>query len=541
MTYPFRQFSKTILDQELLLFQPRKSDDIAVALIYPNCYEVGINNLGFQTVFRMLNQLPGLYAERAFLYPPPFTPVARTLESNRSLSDFDCLAFSVAFELDLLHLVRILQQTGIPVLAQDRSSGNYPLIAAGGMVMFMNPMPAAPFLDVIFIGEAEGLLENFTAVLVQARRDRWTRTEILQKLAVIKGLYVPAHHDPTRFESIERNYRLDMNGIPNSSAVIARTGTFKNMYLIEAGRGCPRGCRFCAAGYVYRPYRVNTLRQIENSVNPQYWKNRPVGVVGSAVSDYKELPALLEWIIEQQGKLGISSFRIDELNSKNINLFERGGLRSIAVAPEAGSERMRRVIHKPVSEQDIVQGARLLARSRIQNLKLYFMLGLPFEQEQDLQALVDLAGTINEIYNEKGSTGSVKISCNAFVPKAFTPFQWSRMEEEEEIDRKRNYLRRQFKKFNKVRFSPAKSTREDILQGILSRGDQRLAGLMQLLAQDMNNWKKQAAEIGFEYKSFLHRDWNYQDRLPWDLIKGPVPKEYLWKEWQRARAEAGSS
>jgi radical SAM superfamily enzyme YgiQ (UPF0313 family) len=540
MSYPFRQFTKTILDQELLLFHPRKSGDIAVALIYPNCYELGINNLGFQTVFRLLNQSPGIYAERAFIYPPPFTAVARTLESNRLLSDFDCLAFSVAFELDLLYLVRILQQSRMPVLACDRSSAEYPLVIAGGMVMFMNPMPAAPFLDVIFVGEAEGLLENFTAVLVQARRDHWTRAEILRKLAGIRGLYIPAHHDPTRFESIERTYRPAMNGIPNTSAVLTKAGIFKDMYLIEAGRGCPRGCRFCAAGYVYRPYRVNTLRQIENTVDPHYWKNRPVGVVGSAVSDYKELPALLDLIVKQQGKLGISSFRIDELNSANIGLFERGGLRSITVAPEAGSERMRRVIHKPVSEQEILQGARLVARSRIQNLKLYFMLGLPFEQEQDLQALIDLAGTINEIYNEKGSTGSVKISCNAFVPKAFTPFQWSRMEEEEEIDRKRNYLRRQFKKFNKVRFSPAKSTREDILQGILSRGDERLAGLMKLLGQDMHNWKKQAAELGFEYSSFLHRDWNYQDHLPWDLIKGPVPKEYLWREWQRAREESGS-
>ncbi len=487
MTYPFRQFSKAILDQELLLFHPKKSDDTAIALVYPNCYELGIGNLGFQTVFRLLNQLPGIYSERAFLYPPPFTKVACTLESNRLISDFDCIAFSVAFELDLLHLVRILQQTGIPLLARDRSSGDHPLVVAGGMVMFMNPMPAAPFLDVIFIGEAEGLLENFTTILLRARRDRWSRAEILQKLAGVKGLYVPVHHDPTRFESIERNYRPAMNSIPNSSAVLSRAGAFRDMYLIEVGRGCPRGCRFCAAGYVYRPYRVNTLRQIENSVDTQLWKNRPVGVVGSAVSDYKELPALLDWIVKQQGKLGISSFRIDELNSANIELFERGGLRSITVAPEAGSERMRRVIHKPVSEHEIVQGARLVARSKIQNLKLYFMLGLPFEQQQDLEALVDLVGTINEIYNEKGSTGSVKISCNAFVPKAFTPFQWSRMEEEEEIDHKRNFLQRQLRKYNRVRFSPTKSTREDILQGIFSKGDEQLAGLIKLLCHGLSN------------------------------------------------------
>jgi radical SAM superfamily enzyme YgiQ (UPF0313 family) len=406
--------------------------------------------------------------------------------------------------------------------------------------MFMNPTPAAPFLDVIFIGEAEGLLDNFALVLSQARHDRWSREEILQKMAGIKGLYVPEIHDATRFESIERNYRPANEGLPNSSAILSPTGAFKDMYLIEVGRGCPRGCRFCAAGFVYRPYRVNTLRQIETSVDSKYWQNRKVGVVGSAVSDYKELPVLLQWIVKQQGKLGISSFRIDELNSANIELFERGGLRSIAVAPEAGSERMRRIIHKPITRQEIVQGVKLLARSSIQNLKLYFMLGLPFERQEDLEALVDLAGVINEIYNEKGSTGSVKISCNAFVPKAFTPFQWSRMEEEKEIDRKRNYLRRQFMKFNKVRLSPVKSTREDILQGIFSKGDNRLARLIRSLTGcGMGQWKKQAKGLGFDFAALLHRDWDYQERLPWDFIKGPVSKKFLWKEWQRAGVEAG--
>jgi radical SAM superfamily enzyme YgiQ (UPF0313 family) len=537
MTYQFRQYSKSILDQELLLFRPKATADVAIALVYPNCYEVGINNLGFQTVFRLFNETDGVYAERAFRYPVPFESVARTLESNRVLAEFDCVAFSIAFELDFLNLVRILHRAKIPVMACDRSE-EHPIIAAGGMVMFMNPVPVASFLDVIFIGEAEGLTESFTSVMRQGKQGNWSRKKILEKLAEIKGIFVPVLHDTSIPESIERRYRAKEETIPNTSALLTAQGMFSDMYLIEIGRGCPRGCRFCAAGYVYRPYRVNTFKQIEEAINPELLKNRPVGLVGSAVSDYEELPYLMDWIVKQQGKLGISSFRVDELDASHIEIFERGGLRSIAVAPEAGSERLRRIIHKPIHEQEILEGTRRVARSRIQNLKLYFMVGLPFEKDKDLEALVELSGKINELYNEKGSSGSVKISCNAFIPKAFTPFQWSRMEAGKEIDHKRNYLFRQFRKFNKVKFSAAKSTREDILQGVFSMGDERTASLIQVLGEDYTNWKKISKEIGFDYETFLHRDREFQDRLPWDFIKGPVPKAYLWKEWQRAGEEA---
>jgi len=536
MSYRFRQYSQNILKQEKLFFKAKKSASISSVIIYPNSYEIGINNLGYQSVYRLLNQIDAVYAERAFLYPSPFQNMALTLESNRSIAEFDIVAFSLAFELDYINLVRILKNASIPLYSWQRDH-SHPLIVAGGMTMLMNPKPVSPFLDVIFIGEAEGLVEAFVAMLDKARIDSWSRKRILHELAKIKGLYIPQIHNSAMPECIERHNRTNNDSV-NVSALMTQSGAFRDMFLIEVGRGCPRGCRFCAAGYVYRPYRIKRLNTIKQGLKNYDLRNKNVGLVGSAISDYPELTDLMQFILAEKGRLGISSFRVDELNGINMELFEKSALRSVSVAPEAGSERLRKIIGKDISEMEILHGARLVAHSRLATLKLYFMIGLPFEEDQDITAFIELGARINEIFNEKQATGVAKISCNAFIPKAFTPFQWAPMAKEEEITAKRRYLKKMFKEFNKVQFNTAKSTREDLLQGILSLGDHQTAKLIDLLVNEKKNWNRAAAEIEYDYQAVIHRPKNYEEALPWDVIRGTVPKAYLWREYMDAKTIA---
>jgi radical SAM superfamily enzyme YgiQ (UPF0313 family) len=342
-------------------------------------------------------------------------------------------------------------------------------------------------------------------------------------------------HNSHSVNFIERQYRPKTWKNLNLSAITTPEGLFKDMYLIEVGRGCPRRCRFCASGYVYQPYRINPLQEIKENVNPEELNNRSVGLVGSAISDYPDLPGLMDYVIKHNGRLGVSSFRVQELTSRNIELFERGGLKTVTVAPEAGSERMRSIIQKNIPENDILNGARLVAQSKISTLKLYFMIGLPFEIDDDIDAIVELGRKINEIYNEQKSNGMVKISCNAFIPKAFTPFQWSSMCREKEINNKRNYLKNKFRKFNKIEFKSAKSAREDVLQGLLSLGDEKVSNLIEGLAYNNKNWKMICREIDFEYEDIIYPEKSYEQILPWDFIKGTVSKQYLWKEYMRAK------
>jgi radical SAM superfamily enzyme YgiQ (UPF0313 family) len=267
-------------------------------------------------------------------------------------------------------------------------------------------------------------------------------------------------------------------------------------------------------------------------------QHKIVGLVGSAVSDYPKLTDLMASIIAKNGRLGISSLRLDQLTETNIALFEKGGLKSVAVAPEAGSERLRNIINKNIAEADILRGAQLVAHSKLMILKLYFMIGLPFEEDQDIEAIVELMTKINDIYNENGATGMIKISCNAFVPKAFTPFQWSAMVSEKEIKIKRNYLIKGLQRLNKVQFNPVKSIKESILQGILSLADQNSSAFVEKLCNGSNNWKRSADEIGFKYESIIYRAKGIEDSLPWDFIRGAVPKAMLWKEYMRAHKSA---
>jgi len=532
----FRDFAQRILAQEKNSVSVPKEASISVALVYPNTYEVGISNLGFQTVYRLLNQIEDVRCERAFYYQHPFEDVASTLESGRRLGEFDIVAFSVSFELDYPNIVRILLNAGIPPLAEEREE-RHPLVIAGGVVTFLNPEPLAPFLDLFLVGEGEGLIEEFIAVYKECKIKRLTRRESLRAFSQIKGVYVPSLQPG---EGVRRRYLKPALLPPTFSPIISPQGHFRETFLIEVGRGCGKGCRFCAASYVYHPFRPRTMENILQTIDREnVFDTKRVGLIGAALSDFKDLEQLCGKLTEKNYILGLSSLRINGLTERLIRSLEEGGVKTVTLAPEAGSKTLRRIIGKEFTDEQILYATELIARSQIENLKLYFMLGLPFEKSSDIRGIVDLVAKIQRIFLSGPRNRRIKVSINAFIPKPFTPFQWCPMAEERDIAQKRDFLHQELRKLKKVSVV-RKSPRLEVFQGLLSLGN-RSAGLVVLdMVRSGVSWKKACKTQRVDHQRIIHRERALSDPLPWDVLQGGVGKEKLWREFQQAKEVAAA-
>jgi radical SAM superfamily enzyme YgiQ (UPF0313 family) len=419
---------------------------ISVALTYPNTYHVGMSNLGFQTVYRLINGLENVVCERAFL--PEGAGRAhgrlRSLESGRRLADFDIIAFSISFENDYPNLLTILALAGLPLLSSERQTP-HALIIAGGATSLLNPEPIALFVDCFLIGEAEPILPRFFEVYEKHSQ----REVVLEALAKgVPGAYIPALYQVT-YESdgtlaafrpkgdfpakVKRVIAKDLSLWNTCTTVLTPHTTFDDTYLIEAARGCPHGCRFCAAGFVYRPPRFRTTGQLENALDQAAGRARGVGLMAAAVSDVPGLESLCRKAIERDLQLSFSSFRADLLTSSFLDILKQARIKTATIAPDAGSERMRRVINKGISEEDILRATEWLVGAGIPNLKVYFMIGLPGETMLDVESIVALCKRIKHRFLKASRAmsrlGQIIVSMSSFVPKPFTPFQWVPLED----------------------------------------------------------------------------------------------------------------
>jgi radical SAM family uncharacterized protein len=545
----------SLLSRERGTVYKARGAEVNVALAYPNTYHVGMSNLGMHQIYRILNSRPDTACERVFLPDPEDVAELEAsglqlfgLESRRPVRDFDILAFSVSFEQDYLNILEMLRLTGVQAMRSGRTEGD-PLVVLGGICSFFNPEPLADFFDAVIIGEGEEVAGEFI--------DCWKahaakgRPELLRRAAEIPGVYVPGFYDvryradgtiagrsavePSAREKIVKRTISDFNKRPASTVILTPDTEFSDRYLAEITRGCGRHCRFCMAGYIYLPPRNLDVEAAKEQAARADASCGRIGLVGAALSDY---PGIGELCTAIGGEVSVSSLRADSVSSVLIERLARSGHKTIAIAPEAGSERLRKVINKGVTEEDILRAADLIFGSGIPNLKLYFIVGLPTETEQDVEAIAALAGKVHEVQlrhaRPAGRIGRITLSVNSFVPKPFTPFQWEPMEAVASLNRKQRMLEKAVRKIGNMNIIHD-LPKWEYVQAFLSRGDRRVGTLIKRSHEKGGDWKAAARELGMDTDFYVTRRRAFDEELPWDFIDIGVRKDYLRKECARAR------
>jgi len=555
-----RDSAQLILSKEVGYIRKPHANRLRVALAFPNTYFVGMSNLGLQTMYSLLNAHADVVCERFFL--PPKQELAAllqsgtrlvTLESQTPVRDFDVVAFSVSFEWDYTNVLTLLRLSDIPLWAGERDY-RHPLVVIGGAVTFVNPEPLAPFADVIAAGEGEALVPALVEACGIA-----SRSQLLRTLAGHRGFYVPSFYDVTygehgrlaaitaregtgasptvRKAALKTTEACD----PPSTRIFTPDTEFGSRFLVEVVRGCANLCRFCWAGYNYLPVRAFPTDRILQLARDARAHATKAGLVSIALCDHPDIEHILTSLKAMGYSISPASLRLDDLTPAIVRLLHDSGERSLTIAPETGSDRMRRVINKTVTNDEIEAAAELIFANGLENLKLYYMIGLPGEDDDDLVAIRDLTLRLRDIMMRhakgRGRIGRIVASVNPLVPKPGTAYQWMAMERADVIERKMDRLRSLVAGIDNVWFN-IKSERHSYYQALMSLGDRRVAPVIEAAERNGGQWRKAVADTGVDGDFYIYRDRSADTLLPWDIIDGGMKAAFFRSELEKsARAE----
>ncbi|HLZ28057.1 MAG TPA: radical SAM protein [Chloroflexota bacterium] len=543
---------------------------LPIALCYPNSYAVGMCNLGFQSVYSQFNAVREFVCERVFAEPvligsrtagrgdwtgdEQYRVASRlealgeplAVESQRPLSDFSVIAFSLSFELDYFNVGDVLRRAGIAPLAADRTD-NDPIVIAGGPAVSGNPEPVAPMLDAVVIGEVEPVMAGLQDVFLGGG----SRADQIDRLARLPGVYVPSRYAMTYAADgtighvgpasddlalpVARLNARNVNEFQTMSTVLSPDIELGDMFLLEMTRGCARGCRFCLAGYTSLPVRHRNVDHLMEGVTHGLQLRRRIGLISAATSDHPQLEQLLSRMLEAGAEVSLSSLRIDRISPFLVDALVRSGTKTITLAPEAGSQRMRDVINKRLTHDQIVQAAELAGRGGIPKAKLYFIVGLPGETDDDVRELAALSAEILGRMRDHNRGARVAVNMSPHVPKAQTAFQWEPMAAVETSDRRIKLVQRALGPLGiDVRFEAPASQR---VQAILARGDRRLAPVL-LETSHLQQFEANLVRHGLDPDFYLGA-MDPNGIMPWSLVSTGVPEWYLKQEFGRSRGLGG--